>query len=143
MNKNLTLLGAALLVAAPVTAMAEIVPGPYGTLAVGANFLEDVTPNNYALSATTSFKTGWLGDAAIGYEFPSGVRGELEIGYRRSDVDSTGAGVGGGGRSGTWDAMANLLYDISACPSSRISVPVSVSPMCACRASTSPSTTPR
>jgi len=65
--------------------------------------------------ATSSYDLGWLAGGAIGYEFDSGFRAELEGMYRSNDLESLTAGgapVAATGHVDVASIMFNLLYDI-------------------------------
>ena len=103
-------LATGLFVAMAGTASAEQ-PGPYLSLGVGANFLNDADVTGNGVSDKASFNTGWAAMGAVGYAFDKNWRSELELGFRRNDIDTL---TGGGGNAGNVDAgslMANLLYD--------------------------------
>ena len=57
-----------------------------------------------------TFDTGYILAGALGYKWQSGLRTELELGYRKSTVnDFSGAGATGNQR--VMGLMGNLLYD--------------------------------
>jgi OmpA-OmpF porin, OOP family len=105
-------LAAGLMVGIAGTASAEQ-PGPYMSLGVGANWLNDADVTGTGISDKAKFNTGWAAQAAGGYAFDKNWRAELELGYRRNDVDSVNgtAGAGNNGYVGAFSAFANMLYD--------------------------------
>ena len=85
--------------------------GPYVSLGVGANWLNDADTTGAGATRKMEYDTGMAGIGALGYRFDKNWRGELEVGYRRNDVDSVASG-GGAGDAHAWDYMANVLYDV-------------------------------
>jgi outer membrane protein OmpA-like peptidoglycan-associated protein len=64
------------------------------------------------------FDTGWAVLASLGYAFDNNLRAELEVGYRRNDIDSlvqltTPAALATNGDLSEFTIMANLLYDFA------------------------------
>jgi len=107
-----TAIAAGLLVAASGVASAEQ-PGPYFSLGVGANFLNDADLTGTGVSDKAEFNTGWAGLGALGYAFDRNWRAELELGYRSNDIDSLTGGGGNAGSVNAWTLMGNVLYDIN------------------------------
>ena len=106
-----TALATGLIVAMAGSASAEQ-PGPYMSLGVGANFLNDADLTGTGVTDKAEFNTGWAVMGAVGYAFDKNWRSELELGFRRNDIDKL---TNGGGNSGNVDGaslMGNLLYDI-------------------------------
>ncbi len=105
-------LAAGLMVGIAGTASAEQ-PGPYMSLGVGANWLNDADVKGGAINDKAKFDTGWAFQGALGYAFDKNWRTELELGYRRNNVDSISgaAGAGNAGYVGAFSAFANVLYD--------------------------------
>jgi OmpA-OmpF porin, OOP family len=103
-------LATGLFVAMAGTASAEQ-PGPYLSLGVGANFLNDADLTGNGVSDKASFNTGWAAMGAVGYAFDKNWRSELELGFRRNDIDSLTGGGGNAGNVSAGSLMANLLYD--------------------------------
>ena len=123
---------AATMLAAPAIAQAQPVTGLYIGGGAGLNWLtdsdggnlqsfidsSDVNATNLGLTPTGSFNVGFdlgfAGVAAVGWGFGNGLRLELEGNFRQNEVDqATVRGFGGnsGGRSRTYGAMVNVLYD--------------------------------
>jgi iron complex outermembrane receptor protein len=103
---------------------APIIPtsGVYGSMASGLVFTQSDTVNlkqpvlagGFATApvvpADISFKTGWALLTTAGYKWDFGLRSELELSTRQSDVNRFN-GTGGSGVQENWAAMANVLYD--------------------------------
>jgi len=123
---------AAVLVVAPVAALAQPISGPYVGVAGGINIVQDadVSTSGGQVSngdggfrpvppqtGTVEFDTGWAGFLTLGWGFGNGMRVELEGGYRSNDVDSITLGgtraTGVGGRQTQWSGMVNALYDFN------------------------------
>lgn len=87
--------------------------GPYVSLGVGPNFLNDADTTGTGFSGTRSadFDTGFAGVGALGYKLDKNWRTELELGYRRNEVSSIPGG-GGDGDVHSWSYMGNVLYDV-------------------------------
>lgn len=102
--------------------------GSYASIEAGATWfhpeqvaqtttLSGTTVSTYALY-DTEFTTGWAVLGSVGYAFESGVRAELEAGYRSNDLNRL---IGVYGVTGTdptdgafssFTVMANALYDV-------------------------------
>lgn len=80
--------------------------GGYVLGGAGLSLLRDADTRG-STTATHEFDPGWLGVGAVGYAFPSGIRLEGELGYRRNNVD------GGSGHAEAWSLMGNALYDFN------------------------------
>lgn len=87
-------------------------PGPYLSLGIGANILNDANLTGAGVSDKADFNTGWAGIGAVGYAFDKNWRTELELGYRRNNVETMSGGGGNAGHVGAIDLMGNVLYDI-------------------------------
>ena len=85
--------------------------GFYATAKGGLSVLRGSALDGTGLNFTVENDSGWAGMLGFGYRYPSGLRGELELGYRQGDVDSI-AGVNASGRSELLSVMANALFDI-------------------------------
>lgn len=89
---------------------------------IGANWVQDTNPFTfYGDTLDTEFDTGWILTGSLGYRWAEGFRGELELGYRKNDVDSIFESPNGGfpfthtnvsGEVTQFSLMANALYDI-------------------------------
>ncbi|MCH8918961.1 MAG: porin family protein [Proteobacteria bacterium] len=104
----------------------------YGSVHLGGVALEDadVTDSVPGASATgeAEFDNGWVIGGALGYTFQNSVRAELEVSYRRNEIDSVTIDTFSAGPAvftglGTFDVdgdvdslglMANVWYDFSA-----------------------------
>ena len=95
----------ALALALSVTSARADEPGLYLGAGAGINFANDLD-----LSGGNELDSdiGWAGIGTIGFRFGNGVRAELEGGYRFNDGDINGISA----NTKTWNAMANLLYDL-------------------------------
>jgi hypothetical protein len=91
-------------------------PGLYLGAGAGINFANDLD-----LSGGNELDSdiGWAGIGTIGVRLGNGLRSELEGGYRFNDGNINGIGA----NTKTWNAMANLLYDLE----TGISIPISAS----------------
>ena len=103
-------LATGLFVAVAGTASAEQ-PGPYLSLGVGANFLNDADLTGTGVTDKAEFNTGWAVMGAVGYAFDKNWRSELELGFRRNDIDTLRGGGGNAGNVSASSLMGNLLYD--------------------------------
>jgi len=85
---------------------------PYVSGNVGAVWLED---SDFGDEAEISFDTGFGITAAIGNAYENGLRGEVEFGYRTSDMDEFDSDFGSGsindGDISTISLMVNGYYD--------------------------------
>jgi len=85
---------------------------PYVSGNVGAVWLED---SDFGDEAEISFDTGFGITAAIGNAYENGLRGEVEFGYRTSDMDEFDSDSGSGsiddGDISTISLMLNGYYD--------------------------------
>lgn len=80
-------------------------PGLYLGAGAGINFANDLD-----LSGGNELDSdiGWAGIGTLGFRFGNGLRTELEGGYRFNDGEINGISA----NTKTWNAMANLLYDL-------------------------------
>ncbi len=100
-------------------AQAAHINGWYLGLEGGGNWVEEWShiQNPGAVLRETSYDTGWLALATVGYSWASHWRVEFEAGYRDNEVDAIsvpgGAPVAGFGGD-LWEAtaMVNVLYDL-------------------------------
>jgi outer membrane protein OmpA-like peptidoglycan-associated protein len=97
-------------------AAAEPTPGPFLSVGGGVNYLLDQDLSGFPGGLTeVKFDIGWAAIVAGGYRMESGVRPEIEVGYRKNDVDKfqdvAGANPSGNGEVRALSFMANLLYD--------------------------------
>ncbi len=99
------ILAAGLLASAPLCAGAETVSGPYVSLGVGWNHLQDETVSAASLkgqataqfNGPASFNEGFVGLGSLGWGFGNGLRTELEASYRWNTLHKvSGAGETGG-----------------------------------------------
>ena len=85
---------------------------PYVSGNVGAVWVED---SDFGDEAEISFDTGFGITAAIGLAYENGLRGEVEFGYRTSDMDEFKSDFGSGsindGDISTISLMVNGYYD--------------------------------
>jgi outer membrane protein OmpA-like peptidoglycan-associated protein len=80
-------------------------PSLYLGAGAGVNFANDLDVSG---GNELNSDIGWAGIGTIGARFGNGLRAELEGGYRFNDGDINGVSAS----TKTWDAMANLLYDL-------------------------------
>ncbi|MBI1211687.1 MAG: outer membrane beta-barrel protein [Alphaproteobacteria bacterium] len=131
--KNALLASAALLVVASLPAQADGVRnGWYVGGSIGANWLQDVSPLTFSSDhLNTDFDTGWAMTAAVGYRCLGGFRGELELAYRKNDVNSIYEAPNSsspihhthvGGDATQFSVMANAAYDWQVAPRWAVSV---------------------
>lgn len=89
--------------------------GLYVSGNVGAVWLEDTDiKGEFGDEGEISFDTGFGITAAIGNAYENGLRGEVEFGYRTSDVDEYDSDFGSGSTNGdisTISLMVNGYYD--------------------------------
>jgi outer membrane protein OmpA-like peptidoglycan-associated protein len=80
-------------------------PGLYLGAGAGINFANDLD-----LSGGNELDSdiGWAGIGTLGFRFGNGLRTEVEGGYRFNDGEINGISA----NTKTWNAMANLLYDL-------------------------------
>jgi OmpA-OmpF porin, OOP family len=105
--------------ALPVTSWADTVSGPYVSLGVGWNHLQDETVSAASLKgqATTrfngpaSFNEGFVGLGSLGWGFGNGLRTELEASYRWNTLHSVSGAGSTGGNEDKYGGMVNVLYD--------------------------------
>ena len=81
---------------------------PYVSGNVGAVWLEDT---DFGDEAEISFDTGFGITAAIGNAYENGLRGEVEFGYRTSDIDEFDSDESINGDFSTISLMVNGYYD--------------------------------
>jgi outer membrane protein OmpA-like peptidoglycan-associated protein len=95
----------ALALALSVTSARADEPGLYLGAGAGINFANDLD-----LSGGNELDSdiGWAGIGTIGVRLGNGLRSELEGGYRFNDGNINGISA----NTKTWNAMANLLYDL-------------------------------
>ena len=115
------MVGAAL---AAMTALAQAGTGPYIGGEGAAQFIPpQELKNNKELQGNTNdfgevrFKTGYVGGGMFGYTFENGLRPEIELAYRRSDLKGfTPAGsskeVHAQGAQRAFEGMINLWYEL-------------------------------
>jgi len=100
--------------------------GSYASIEAGATWfhpeqvaqtttLSGTTVSTYALYET-EFSAGWAVLGSVGYAFESGVRAELELGYRHNDLnrlfDNSASTLPAGGEFSSFSIMANAIHDI-------------------------------
>lgn len=107
-------------------AFAGALRGSYASVEAGLTWFhpEQVAQTTtFAGTTITSFAlyeaehaTGWAVMGSVGYALESGVRAELEMGYRRNDLnrllDTAAVALPSGGDFSSFTIMANALYDI-------------------------------
>jgi OOP family OmpA-OmpF porin len=126
--KNLLLASTAMVLIAG-TAHAAGLRGSYASIEAGATWFHPeqvaqtttfsgTTVSNYGLYET-EYTTGWALLGSVGYAFDSGVRAELEAGYRSNDLNrlvdilnSSLPTLPADGEFSSFTIMANALYDV-------------------------------
>lgn len=107
----------------PTLAVAQSVPGPYLSGAVGANFAGTLGSSHSTTQADTD--PGPAGAVALGWRFGSGLRAEIEADDRSNGVSMIRTRRTNGellplenvaGQVQTFAGMANLAYDIPVRP---------------------------
>jgi OmpA-OmpF porin, OOP family len=118
-KKKIVLLAIAATALASSAARAEE-PGPYINLGLGASFLEGFSVTGVTgRTFTLNENVGGLGTSALGYEFPGGIRGEVEFGYRYNSAKNVTLPTGATtttalnlkANAAALSYMANGLYD--------------------------------
>ncbi len=126
MNTRTTLLAGVALLAMPAHADAAQLRGTYASVEAGGSWvrnenfsLEEVTTSSLSSAIDyqafiNTFDTGWAVFGSVGYAFESGIRTELELGYRMNNAiqDGTGSTIHTDGELREFTIMANALYDI-------------------------------
>ena len=84
--------------------------GLYVAGGAGLSFPRDMDFDGTAINSSADLDTGPVGVLSIGHGFMDNFRGELELGFRTSDVDSVG-GTSASGNADSWSAMINGFYD--------------------------------
>jgi opacity protein-like surface antigen len=113
---RVALLALSLAALPPQGAVAQSSSGPYAEARIGAVFVEDADFDESPLTGELTYDPGYALDLAFGYAFEVGLRLELQLGYRKSDVDEIKIdGVGAIDADTTdlttYTSMANLYYD--------------------------------
>ena len=112
------------LIAVPLASQAEManpspVTGPYISLGIGANYLQDEHLVNATGTADDAALRSRIGPAAVlglGYGFGNGIRVELEGNYRRNGFSSArnfGFPASAGGTEIKYGPMVNVVYDLT------------------------------
>ncbi len=89
--------------------------GPFVGIMGGANFTgdQDVSGTGVGINRSVDTDTGYAVIPSIGYRFGNGLRSEIELGYRKNDVDGVSGSTSGSGEIKARSAMLNLLYDVN------------------------------
>lgn len=90
---------------------ADRIPGYYLGIAGGGAIRGDSDVDGTGINTTVDFETGWVVRGNVGYAYTSGWRGELELSYSASDVDSIAGAATANGDSDAYALMVNALYD--------------------------------
>lgn len=112
MQKSLTVaaVAAGLLLAAGAARAEQ--PGPYVSLGIGPNWVNDADLSGSGVSDKAKFETGFGLLGAAGYAFDRNWRAEAELGFRSNKIDTLAGGGGDGGHVNAWSLMGNVLYDV-------------------------------
>lgn len=123
---GLVALGLVAIVASPALAETRIstppasalATGPYVGLGGGLNIQRDMDGSGPGFNGSVESNLGWAGLLSLGYRWQNGLRGEIEGGYRRNNVDKIDgcAACGSDGFTRAWSTMVNLLYDFNLDP---------------------------
>jgi outer membrane protein OmpA-like peptidoglycan-associated protein len=93
-----------------IAAVAHAEEGFYVGLAGGANHVHDDKVKGTGINSSVKYDWGYTGLGTLGYQYDNGLRSELELGYRRNNLDSIG-NVNANGDVAAATAMLNVLYD--------------------------------
>jgi outer membrane protein OmpA-like peptidoglycan-associated protein len=96
------------LLATPVVAADE---GFYIGVAGGGNIMHGDDINGNGFNSEVEHDAGFVGTGVIGYKYENGFRNEIELGYRKNDIDTV-SNVDGTGDTEVYSAMVNLLFDL-------------------------------
>lgn len=124
MRTRALLLGAVASLACAGTVSAAQFQGWYVSMEAGVNFVDDAGLGNDVIDpvflggwpSETNFDTGWVGMLTFGHAWGN-FRAELELAYRKNDIDNFFVGKGGGsnwvgpGYLEEFSPMVNVLYD--------------------------------
>lgn len=91
----------------------QFTEGIYVGAGVGAHKPQNSSVSQGGQSTSVGLKTGLAGAAAVGYAFGNGLRAELELAHRRSNVSTAVAGQTASGSLDATSLMINGLYDIA------------------------------
>lgn len=110
MKRKLLLTSAAAiaLLASPAIAQDE---GFYIGVGGGGNLVHGDDINGNGFNSDLDHEAGFVGTGTIGYKYQNGFRNEIELGYRKNDVDEI-ANVTAEGSTEVYSAMVNLLFDL-------------------------------
>ena len=86
--------------------------GLYLGLGGGAVLPLDSSISGTSISTSADLDAGWTGVGIIGYRFASGVRSEVEFGYRSADIDSLSGVTNGTGGLSVGSVMGNATYSL-------------------------------
>jgi len=118
MGLKKVLLASAAVVVGLATAGTAQAGGVYGTLTGGLNWTDGVTATGASTLIDTEAQTGFVVSVAVGWHLDdvimSGLRVELEGGYRHNNQDGTGvisATSGVTQSTSTWSVMGNVWYE--------------------------------
>ena len=119
------LLASTALVLVSAEAFAGGLRGSYASIEGGATWFHPellaqtttfVSAPSTANEYQAEFATGWAVFGSVGYAFDSGVRTELELGYRFNELNrlfnTSGSTMPDGGEFSSFTILANALYDI-------------------------------
>lgn len=120
LTKGLVIISAAVL---PMLVQADIDTGMYFQLLGGASFMPGMSASfqngTEVVQENTTFKTGYNGMFAVGYQFPMGWRSDLSIGYIDNRVASNYSNTINnnmqGGSAEAYTFFGNLYYDFAPC----------------------------
>lgn len=96
----------------PLTALADNGSFYVGG-AFGANLPRDSEIDDDIIDDDVDLDAGFVGLGSVGYDFNSGFRAEVELGYRANDVDGITGTSGGSGDVDAATLMGNVLFDFN------------------------------
>lgn len=105
------ILGTVLTIAAVFGTAAADAGEVYVGLSGGLNLAGDMDIEGTGIDSSADFGAGAGAAAALGYGYGNGFRTELEVGWRRNDVDDV-SGTGASGDVSAFSGMLNGFYDV-------------------------------
>jgi len=100
------------------TAMAQDAVTPAGDdgfylgAGIGGNLVPDIDLDGSGINTAVSMAPGVAGTVTFGHRFANGLRPELEMTYRRNEVDNVNGTVGSTGTVSSWSTITNIIYDL-------------------------------
>lgn len=94
--------------------MPALADSPYLQADIGGSFIIDPDIKGEGLSGSASLDNAFLFGGAAGYRFLDNLRAEVNVSYRRADIDSVtiaGTSLDGAGNTSALTFMGNVYYD--------------------------------